>query len=208
YQQVLYSLKHLILTCSWGDSKSISVEEGLSKRADSTDLSDEDSGNRLSSTTEGRRRDLASNSCESCESNSSPREVPSSSLESFSEDDHEWSTQDNEEGGYFGHQMVYRKRAGKDSHYHQKEINKESSDDESAGRMSLEDRSEGHLFGANKISKEQFDVENDGMVYTPEQVLYTFVEKGGSDLTAEEDTSGDDLWMEIMMRTLGTLDLQ
>ncbi|XP_034296346.1 dentin matrix acidic phosphoprotein 1 [Pantherophis guttatus] len=172
---------------------SISVEEGLNKRADSTDLSDEDAENRLSSSTEDRRRDLGGNSCESCESNSFPREVSSRSLESFSEDDHQWSTQDNEEGAYFGHQMVYRKRAGnKDSNYHRKEINKESSDDESAGRTSLEDQSEGHLFGPNKISKEQFDVENDGMVYTPEQVLYTFVERGGSDLTAEEDISGDD----------------
>lgn len=110
----------------------------MNKRADSTDLSDEDAGNRLSSSTEDRRRNLGGNSCESCESNSFPREVSSRSLESFSEDDHEWSTQDNEEGGYFGHQMVYRKRAGnKDSHYHRKEINKESSDDESAGRTSL-----------------------------------------------------------------------
>lgn len=109
----------------------------MDQRADSTDLSEEDAGNRLSSSTEDRR-DLGDNSCESCESNNFPREVSSSSLESFSEDDHEWSTQDNEDGGYFGHQMVYRKRAdNKDSHYHRKEINKESSDDESAGRTSL-----------------------------------------------------------------------
>ncbi|XP_061439053.1 dentin matrix acidic phosphoprotein 1 [Rhineura floridana] len=175
------------------------IEGSLNEVADSTDVSDEDPGSRLSVSTESQRRDdsvnkYESTSHESSEGNNFLRKGSRISFERSSEDDHEWSPWDNDGGNYFRlhHQAVQRKWADdKDSHEHG-----DSSDFQSADRMSLEDQNEiheDHLYNDIRKSKEQFDVENDGMLYTPDQVLYTFTGKGASDLTYDEDISGDDL---------------
>lgn len=108
----------------------------MNEVADSTDVSDEDTESRLSTSMENRRKDVSehvSTSHESSEGKNFIRKVSSGSLESSSEDDHEWITRDNDDGNYFRvhHQTVQRKWAD-DNHDHG-----DSSDDQSADGTSL-----------------------------------------------------------------------
>ncbi|XP_053108245.1 dentin matrix acidic phosphoprotein 1 isoform X2 [Hemicordylus capensis] len=182
-------------------------KESLNEVADSTDLSNEDTGSRLSISTESREdsgvSEHDSSSHENSEENRFIRKLSSSSLESHSAD--EWITRDNDDAGYFRiHQVVHGKWADdKDFHdyYGAKEAHGDGSDDQSLERVPLEDQNEihgtdstdneKHAHGDIKQSKDQLDVENDGMLYIPEQVLYTFTGTGGNELANDEDVSGD-----------------
>ncbi|XP_016849658.2 dentin matrix acidic phosphoprotein 1 [Anolis carolinensis] len=180
-------------------------ERNLNYIADSADVSDEDRGSRQS-----KSEERVSTSHESSEGNTYLRKVSSGSLESYLVDDHDWSTRDNEDDNYFRvHQMIHRNWADDaDSHEHSdlKQMNKDSSDDQTIDRISLEDQNEihqDHLYGDITKSKELFDVENDGMLYTPEQVLFTFTGNSESDLTNDEEISGDDSFNEHNEEDLG-----
>lgn len=121
--------------------------QSLNEIADSTDLSAEDSGSKLSISLESREDggdsgedSHDSTSHESHEGNRFLRKVSSGSMESHSED-RKWSTWDNDDRSYFRlHPAIHRKWANdKDSHghSHSNEIDGEGSDDQSANTESL-----------------------------------------------------------------------
>ncbi|XP_067324686.1 dentin matrix acidic phosphoprotein 1-like [Anolis sagrei] len=173
-------------------------ERNLNYIADSADVSDEDRGSRQS-----KSEEHVSTSHENSEGDTFLRKVSSGSFESYPIDNHDWSTRDNDDDNYFRvHQVIHRNWADDaDSHEHSdlKQMNEDTSDDQIVDKISLENQNEIHqdnLYGDITKSKELFDVENDGMLYTPEQVLFTFTGNGGSDLTNDEEISGDDSFNE------------